>query len=68
MKLVGHFKKRKLNILIDSSSTHNFLDLAVAKQVGCNAKRIGEQKVMIANGDQMSYGQCRIHNSKQMYI
>lgn len=35
IKLVGYFKNKKLNVLIDSRSTHNFLDLTVAKQVGC---------------------------------
>lgn len=31
MRLLGYFKKRKLNVFIDSGSTHNFLDQAVAK-------------------------------------
>lgn len=56
MKLVEYFKKRKLNVLIDSRSTHNFLGLVVAKQVGCTGQKIGEQKVLVANGDRMS---CR---------
>lgn len=53
MKLIGHFKKRRLNILIDSGNTHNFLDQNVAKQVGCEGQRITTQKVMVANGDKM---------------
>lgn len=51
MKLVGYFKKRKLNVLIDSGSTHKFLDLFVAKQVGCSSQKIAAQKVLVADGD-----------------
>lgn len=39
MKLVRYVKKRRLNILIDSGSTHNFCDLSVAKQVGCSIQK-----------------------------
>lgn len=34
MKIFGYIKKRRLNVLIDSGSTHNFMDLTVAKQMG----------------------------------
>lgn len=50
MKLVGYYKKKKLNILVDSGSTHNFLDVAVAKQVGCPVQMIPLRRVMVANG------------------
>lgn len=53
MKLVGHFKKRRLNVLVDSDSTHTFLDLAVAKQIGHTCQRIRTQKVLVANGSRM---------------
>lgn len=35
MKLNGYYKKKRLSILIDLKSTHNFLDLTTAKQLGC---------------------------------
>lgn len=53
MKLIGYDKKRRLNILIDSGSTHNFLDLAVAKRLGCSLQRVVTQRVMVANENQM---------------
>lgn len=53
MKLIGYYKKRRLNILIDSKSTHNFLDLAVAKQLGCSLQRVITQRVMVANDNHM---------------
>lgn len=54
MKLVGYFKKRRLNILIDPGSTHNFLDISVAKSSGCSLEAIEEQKVLVANWERMS--------------
>lgn len=41
--------KRRLNVLIDSGSTHNVLDLTVAKQVGCVSQRILEQNQCVIN-------------------
>lgn len=32
MKMVGYVKKKRLNVLIDSGSTYNFMDLVVAKR------------------------------------
>lgn len=34
MRLKGKYKKRTVNILVDSGSTHNFLDTKVAKDLG----------------------------------
>lgn len=48
-----HFKKRRLNVLIDSGSTHILLNLVVAKQVGCPSQKTMEQKVLVAHGDIM---------------
>lgn len=39
---------------IDSGSTHNFLDLTVAKQIGCSGQRITAQEILVANGERMS--------------
>lgn len=35
MRLVGFYKKRKIHMLVDSGSTYNVLDLALAKNLGC---------------------------------
>lgn len=53
MKLVGYQKKKRLNVLIDSLSIHNSLDLLVAKQGGCLVQRIVTPKVLITIGDNM---------------
>ncbi|KAI4365153.1 hypothetical protein MLD38_021167 [Melastoma candidum] len=54
MKVVGYYKRRRLTILIDSGSTHNFLDVGVAKQVGCSIQSIPQKGVMVANGEKMT--------------
>jgi hypothetical protein len=33
---LGHIKKHPLSILVDSGSTHNFIQDRVAKQLGLN--------------------------------
>ncbi|KAL8138945.1 hypothetical protein V2J09_004946 [Rumex salicifolius] len=53
MRVVGQYAKRKLYILIDPGSTHNFLDLAVAKQLGCPLEPIKQMSVAAANGNSM---------------
>ena len=35
MRVIGQYGKCKLFILIDNGSTHNFLDLNVANEIGC---------------------------------
>ena len=50
MRIIGNYKKRQLHILIDSGSTHNFLDLSVAKGLGCKLKVITPLEVTVANG------------------
>lgn len=53
MKMIEDIKKMRLNVLIDLGSTHNFLDLAVAKQLGCPIQITDMQKVLVANGEKM---------------
>jgi len=41
IRVTGKVKKRRpLHILIDSGSTHNFLDLTTAKRLNCNVRNI----------------------------
>lgn len=35
MRVKGVVKRKMVHVLIDSGSTHNFMDLAVAKKLGC---------------------------------
>ncbi|KAF2617174.1 hypothetical protein F2Q68_00041814 [Brassica cretica] len=35
MRVIGKYGKRKLYILVDPGSTHNFLDIKVAQELGC---------------------------------
>ena len=39
MRIKGNIKKKAIIILIDSRSTHNFLDVTVAKRTGCITAR-----------------------------
>ena len=50
MRLQGWYKKRMIHILVDSGSTHNFLDVSLAKTVGCTTKKIDPLPVKVANG------------------
>ena len=40
MRFIVFVRKRPLHILVDSKSTHNFLDVNVAKKLGVNWKRL----------------------------
>ena len=50
MHVKGFFKKIPLTILIDSGTTHNFINLQIAKQADCFAHPFSSFKVMVANG------------------
>ena len=50
MKLKGYHKKRKLNVLIYSGSSLNFLDLYVAQGLGCKTVPTRPLKVALADG------------------
>lgn len=53
MRVSGLHNKRLLQILIDSGSTHNFLDLELAKKLGCKLKSITPLPVTVANGTRL---------------
>ncbi|PKA66247.1 putative mitochondrial protein [Apostasia shenzhenica] len=54
MTVVGTVKRRKICILIDSGSTHNFLDPSVLSVGTYKVESIPKQQVMVANGDKIS--------------
>ncbi|GKB02857.1 transposon ty3-I gag-pol polyprotein [Tanacetum coccineum] len=45
--------KYKLHILVDSGSTHNFLDINVAKRMGCKIIPISPVSITMAGGKQL---------------
>ena len=61
MRVRGYFKKIPLTILIDSDSTHNFIDPQIAKQDDCFIHPCSNFEVMISNGGTLPCkGKC--HN------
>ncbi|KAL8139484.1 hypothetical protein V2J09_005505 [Rumex salicifolius] len=52
MRVIGQYGK-KLHILIDSGSTHNFIDISMAKLLGCKMEAITPMWVKAANGNRM---------------
>eukprot|EP00253_Pinus_taeda_P009866 PITA_09866 len=50
IKIEGQIKKKKVIVLIDSGSTHNFFDCKVAKELNCFLYPAPECQVMVANG------------------
>ncbi|VFQ74021.1 unnamed protein product [Cuscuta campestris] len=51
MRVVGMVNKKAIHILIDSDSTHNFLDLDTAKNLGCSIEEVPTQAVTVADGN-----------------
>ena len=63
LKIEGHIKKKKVIVLIDSRSTHNFIHFKVAKELNCSLYPAPECQVMVANGGTINCsGKC--HNIK----
>ena len=50
MRVIGVHSRTPLHILLDSGSTHNFLDLYVARKLGCTIEQTPLQSVTIADG------------------
>ncbi|GKV50520.1 hypothetical protein SLEP1_g57222 [Rubroshorea leprosula] len=53
MRVTGYVNKKPIHILIDSGSTHNFLDVNVAKRVGCKLQAVEALKVDVADGSSL---------------
>eukprot|EP00253_Pinus_taeda_P011631 PITA_11631 len=63
IKIEGHIKKKKVIVLIDSGSTHNFIHCNIAKELNCFLYPAPECQVMVANGGVINFsGKC--HNIK----
>ncbi|CAO2822505.1 unnamed protein product [Amaranthus hypochondriacus] len=54
MRVIGMAGDTKIHILIDSGSTHNFLDIAIAKKVRCTSQEIEPQVITVADGNHIT--------------
>jgi hypothetical protein len=50
LKIEGYVKKKKVTMLIDFGSTHNFIDNKLAKSLNCFVVLAPEFRVMITDG------------------
>lgn len=50
MRIVGQHEKKDLHILLDSGSTHNFIDSRRARRMGCRVEPIPPIWVRVADG------------------
>ena len=63
LKIEGNIKKKKVIVLIDLGSTHNFIHCKIAKEFNCLLYPAPECQVMVANGGTINCsGKC--HNIK----
>ncbi|KAF5817053.1 putative nucleotidyltransferase, Ribonuclease H [Helianthus annuus] len=57
MRIMGNIGTRQLHILIDSGSTHNFLDQKLANKLNCFTRGLPLMKVKVANGKALDCSQ-----------
>ena len=50
LKLKGHIKNENVTVLVDTGSTHNFLDIRVARKLKLFVHPVPDMKVMVADG------------------
>ncbi|GJV53710.1 Fe(3+) dicitrate transport system permease [Tanacetum coccineum] len=53
MRVKGQANRQPVHILVDCGSTHNFLDLHKAKQLGCDLKATCPLQISVAGGSQL---------------
>jgi hypothetical protein len=56
LKLIGYIKHRKVIILVESGSTHNFVHHSIAQEINCYICVFNNFQIMIANGGSMKCG------------
>ena len=54
MRVIGMLGDTKVHILIDSGSTHNFLDIATAKKIRCTFQETEPQAITVADGNHIA--------------
>jgi hypothetical protein len=59
LKLKGHIKNDNVTVLIDTRSTHNFLDIKIARKLKLFVYPVRDMKVMVANNKKNgNVGKC----------
>jgi len=53
LRVTGYHSRMPLHILIDTGSSHNFIDPELVKQLGCQTRSIHPERVAAANGNDM---------------
>lgn len=56
LKIEGYIKKHKVIVLIDSGSTHNFIDKMVVKRLNYFLYPVKNFSIIIANKGAINYG------------
>jgi predicted aspartyl protease len=68
MRLIGWIENHKIIMLVDSGSTHNFLDSSMGRKLKVSISKEQRIRVKVANGEEvMSEGKCmqlkvQLHN------
>ena len=55
MRVTAYMGKKPIHMLIDSGNSHNFLDLGLAKKMGCKLDSIEAQAITVADVGQYQY-------------
>lgn len=50
IRVTGHVGRRSVQMLLDTGSTHNFLDTVTTQKLGCNVTIKGNMSVRVADG------------------
>lgn len=53
MRLMGQYGKKPLHILLDSESTHNFIDTNTTLKLSCKVEKVSPMWVRVADGGQL---------------
>jgi hypothetical protein len=56
LKIIGYIKHRKVIILVDSGSTHNFIHRRISQETDCYIRAVDNFQIMISNGGSMKCG------------
>jgi hypothetical protein len=56
LKLIGYIKHRKVIIVVDSGSTHNFIHRHISQETNCYIYAVNNFQIMISNGGSMKCG------------
>ena len=55
IKIEGHIKKKKVIVLFDLGSTHNFIHCKIAEELNCFLYPTPECQVMVASGGTINF-------------